>query len=247
MANFTGVKPLYYEMKNFLPMKTLCTIASALLFMVFNANSQDKLSRLLDHFTGIVVKNGVLVQLVKSDKEMAEIKVQEIETGDVITEISGGLLTIRYQAPILSKPKVMVKLYYKELLSISGSGQSEISSTSLMKQESLEVDLESGAKAYLDLDVNLLKSKVSEGAVISADGYAVKQEAFATTGATLSLFDLESDEINVKVTANGKAKLYVEKSLTAEASTGGYISYKGSPEVKTISTSIGGKIEKYTE
>jgi hypothetical protein len=234
-------------MKNFLPMKTLCAIASAFFFVAFNASSQDPVSRPLDHFTGIVVKNGVLVQLVKSDKETAEIRVQEIETSDVITEISGGVLTIRYQAPILSKPKVMVKLYYKELLNISASGQSEISSTSLMKQESLEVDLESGAKAYLDLDVNLLKSKVSEGAVISAEGYAVEQDAYATTGATLSLFDLESDEITVKVTANGKAKLYAEKSLTAEASTGGYVSYKGNPGVKTFSTSIGGKIEKYTE
>ncbi len=272
MANFTGVKSLIYEMKNSLlmkrslklyskifnpcrsvandyakHMKTLCTIVLAFIFLGFNANSQDTESRSLDHFTGIVVKNGVQVQLVKSDKEKAEIKVQEIETVNVITEISGGVLTIRYQAPILSKPKVMVKLYYNKLLGISASGQSEISSTSLMKQESLEVDLVSGAKAYLDLDVNFLKSRVSEGAVISADGYAVKQEAFATTGATLSLFDLESDEITVKVTANGKAKLYAEKSLTAEASTGGYISYKGNPEVKTFSTSIGGKIEKYAE
>jgi hypothetical protein len=228
-------------------MKTLFMIVSPLLLSLLSVSSQDNISRSLDHFTGIVVKNGILVQLVKSDREMAEIRVQEIKTSDVITEISGGVLTLRYQAPILAKPKVMVKLYYKELASMWASGQSEISSTSLMKQDSLLVDLETGAKAYLDLDVKLLISKVSEGAVISAEGYAVKQDAFATTGATLSLFDLESDEVVVKVTANGKAKLYAEKSLTADASTGGYISYKGKPPVKSFSTSIGGKIEEYAE
>lgn len=222
-------------------------ITAALILSFLSVHSQDNVSRSLDHFTGIVVKNGILVQLVKSDREMAEIRVQEIETGDVITELSGGVLTLRYQAPILAKPKVMVKLYFKELASVKASGQSEISSTSLMKQDSMEVDLESGAKAYLDLDVKFLKSKVSEGAVISADGYAVKQDAFATTGATLSLFDLESDEVVVKVTANGKAKLYAEESLTADASTGGYISYKGNPSVRSFSTSIGGKIEAYAE
>ena len=228
-------------------MKTLLIIFSVLLFSAVNAVSQNTVTRPLDHFTEIQVKNGILVQLVKAEKEYAEIKVQEIETSDVITEISSGMLVIRYQATAFTKAKVMVKLYYKELSSVLASGQSEITSTSLMKQDSLVVDLETGAKAYLDLDVKFLKSRVSEGAVISADGYAVMQDAYATTGATLSLFDLESDNITVKVTTNGKAKLYVEKNLTADASTGGYISYKGNPAVKNFKTSMGGKIEQYAE
>jgi len=228
-------------------MQTLLIIVSVFLFSAVNAVSQNTVTRTLDHFTGIEVKNGILVQLVKAEKEYADIKVQEIETSDVITGISNGMLVIRYQATSFTKAKVMVKLYYKELVSVSASGQSEVTSTSLMKQDSLYVDLETGAKAYLDLDVKFLKSRVSEGAVISADGYAVSQDAYATTGATLSLFELESDDITVKVTTNGKAKLYVEKNLTADASTGGYISYKGNPAVKNFKTSIGGKIEQYTE
>lgn len=228
-------------------MQKLLLITSIFLFAAASVVSQNTATRALDHFTGIEVKNGILVQLAKAEKEYAELKVQEIEVGDVITEISDGLLVIRYQAPALTKAKVMVKLYYKDLVSISGSGQSEITSAALMKQDSLMVNLETGAGAYLDLDVQFLKSKVSEGAVISAEGYAVRQDAYAVTGATLSLFDLESDDIKVKVTTNGKAKLYVEKSLTAEASTGGYISYKGNPAVKNFKTSIGGKIEQYSE
>ncbi len=226
-------------------MQKLFVLVTFFLFTAASVVGQDAATRDLDHFTGILVKNGILVQLVKAEKEHAEIKVQEIEVSDVITEISDGLLVIRYHAPGFAKPKVMVKLYYRELVSIMGSGQSEVSTVSLMKQDSLTVDLETGAKVYLDLDVKYLKSSVTEGAVISAEGYAVKQDAFAATGATLSLFDLESDEIKVKVTTNGKAKLNVEKTLTAEASTGSYISYKGNPEVKNFKTSIGGKIEQY--
>jgi hypothetical protein len=220
-------------------------IVSVIILTAATAVSQKTATRALDHFTGIEVKNGIMIQLVKADKEFAELKVHEIEADDVTTEISDGVLVFRYQAPAFSKAKVMIKLYYKELLSVMASGQSEISSTSLMKQDSLTVDLETGAKAYLDLDVLFLKSKVSEGALLSAEGYAVTQDAYAVTGAALSLFDLESDDIRVKVTTNGKAKLYAEKSLTAEASTGGFISYKGDPEVKNFKTSIGGKIEKY--
>lgn len=205
------------------------------------------MTRSLGHFTKIEVKNGILVQLIKGDREAVLIKVQEIPINDVITEISDGLLTVRYQAPLFSKSKVMVNIYYRELKSVSASGKSEVTSTSLMKQDSLNVYLEGGARAYLDLDVRYLKSHVTEGALISADGYAVKQDAYATLGATLSLFDLESDVVNVKVTANGKAKLNVDKILNADASTGGYISYKGKPAVKDFSSSIGGKVEPYSE
>ena len=226
-------------------MKTLLIIFSVVLFSALDAVSQKTATKTLDHFTGIQVKNGILVQLVKADREYAEMKVQEIEPSDVIAEITNGLLVLRYQGTAFTKAKVMINVYYKELLSIMASGQSEVTSTSLMKQDSLVVDLETGAKAYLDLDVKFLKSSVSEGAVLSAEGYAVRQDAYAATGASLSLFDLESDDIAVKVTTNGKAKLYVEKNLSADASTGGYISYKGDPAVKNFKTSIGGKIEQY--
>lgn len=224
-------------------MKTLIILAFSLLYSGILIKSQDTVTRALEPFSKIEVKNGILVQLIRSDKESAEIKTQEILPSQVITELRNGVLTLRTEKSPLSKSKVMVNLFYKELLSIKASGKSEISSTRLMKQDTLIIDLESGAQAYIDIDVKYLKSDAIEGAVISAEGYAVKQEANISTGATLSLFDVESDEIIIKVTANGKAKINVEKSLTANVSTGAYISYKGNPSIKNINTSVGGKVE----
>ena len=228
-------------------MKSLCILVAGLIITSSISKGQNNVVRALDHFSKIEVKNGILVQLIKSDKESADIKTQEIQPSQVITEIKDGMLIFRTDKPPFTKSKVMVKLYYKNVVLINGSGKSEISSSSLIKQDSLSIDLDSGAKAYLSLDIKYLKSELTEGALIAADGYAVKQDASVSTGATLSAFDLESDEIAIKVSANGKAKINVEKNLSADVSTGGYVSYKGNPAVKDINTSIGGKVEKYTE
>ncbi|MFO7657298.1 MAG: head GIN domain-containing protein [Bacteroidales bacterium] len=228
-------------------MKNLFTLAIALVLMPITAPGQNAHTRNLSAFDKIEVKNGILVQLVKADIESAEITAQGTTPDNVLTEVTGGVLTLRLDKTSFSKMKVMVKLFYKEIASINGSGRSEISTSGLMKQDSLAIDLESGAKGYLDIDIKFLRSRLTEGALIAADGYAVRQEATVATGATLSVFDVESDEINIKVSSNAKAKIQVENTLDADVSTGGYLSYKGNPALKNINTSVGGKVEQYQE
>jgi len=46
---------------------------------------------------------------------------------------------------------------------------------------------------------------------------------------TLSAFNLKSEKIKVKASSGGKAKVYTTEELDAEASSNGYISYKGNP------------------
>jgi hypothetical protein len=196
------------------------------------------------NFSKIEIRNGILVELIPSDKESVKV-ISEFDLSKIITEIKDSTLIIRNENK--KKGKTAIEIYYTGINEIAGFNRSEISASSLMKQDSLIVLLESGAKAYLELDVKLLRSKLNEGSVLTAQGYAVVQDAYSTTGATLSLFDLESDEVTIKITGNGKAKINVEQSLTADVSSGGYLSYKGKPQKWDTKTSLGGKIEEYTE
>ncbi len=228
-------------------MKTIIIFLLSIYSISF-AIAQNESKRDLGNFNKLKVEDGILVQLVKSDKESIEITTQEIETSKVISEMKdGGKLILRVDVPPLTKYKVMVKLYYTEINGIEASSGSEISTNSLMKQDSLSIKLISGAKAYLDLDIKHLSSKVIEGGVLSAEGYAVKSDGYTATSGTLSLFELESEEVVVKAVTGGKIKINVEKSLIAHATSGGYIAYKGNPGKKDIKSGIGGKIEQYTE
>lgn len=220
---------------------TISTLS--LLFYFITSFSQKNEVRETVAFSKIEVRNGILVQLTKSDKPSVKITT-EANLSDVITEVKDGKLILRIEK---GKKNTSVEVFYTNIIEIEGYAKSEISTSSLIKQDSLIVILETGAKAYLDLDVKKLTSKLTEGAVLTAEGYSIYQDAYATTGATLSLYDLESEEITIKVTGNGKAKINVAKSLNAEATSGGYISYKGKPAKWDNKTNLGGKIEEFSE
>ena len=222
-------------------------LSLGILFFCMGLKAQEKDTRTLEPFNKVEIKNGIIAELVKSDKEAVDIQAKDIDISRVLSKVKDGILEISLEAPPLTKYQVSARIFYKKVNEISGSSQSEISSSSLMKQDSLTVDLVTGAKAYLDLDVQYLKCRATEGAILTAEGYAVNQDAYSSTGGTLSLFDLESDVIKIKATANGKAKINVDKLLNAESSTGASILYKGDAEKIEKKTSIGGKIEKYGE
>lgn len=215
-------------------------------FIFFLANlsgfPQKNEVRDIGDFYKLEVRNGILVQLVKSDKPSVKIST-DANLSDITTEVKDGKLIIKS----IEKSNTSVEVFYTTITEIEGYNKSEISNSSLIKQDSLSVILETGANAYFDLDVKHLTSKITEGAVLTARGYAVTQDAYATTGATLSLFELESENVKVKATGNGKAKVYAENSLIAEASSRGYISYKGNPKTQDTKTNLGGKIEEYSE
>ena len=209
--------------------------------------SQESEIRLLEPFNKIDVEDKILVQLVKSDEESLEVKAQGIDLQRVMSTVTDNILKMYIQVPPYKYGKVNIILKFKKLNEIRVSGVAEVSSASLLKMDTLFVNLRSGGKAYLDLDIQHLESKIAEGALLSAEGYAVSQNAYVTTSGTLSAFKLESDIVNVKAVSTGKVKIYVEKEFTGLASTKGYIGYKGEPVKIDKKVYTGGEIVKFEE
>jgi len=208
--------------------KTLI-LSLAFLSVTHAISAQTSADRKLEAFRKIVVGDKVIVQLVKADQESAQIKVQGIDATAVRTEVSDNTLNISVVGEPFTRKKVIVTLNYVDINSIAVNNGAEVSTSSLFKTDTLNVDLKSGGMLYLDADIGCLISKITEGALLNAEGYATVQEATVSTTGTLSAFELESDRITVKATTGGKAKIFVEEELDAEASTKGFISYKGNP------------------
>jgi len=208
------------------------------------AVAQKDETRSLAPFTKIDISDKVLVQLVKAEEESMEIKAQRTEAARVLTDVTDNTLKIRIEVPPQNYGKVNIILKYRQIDEIKVSNMAEVSSASLINTDTLHVNLKSGGKAYLDLDIKHLDSRITEGAVLSAEGYAVSQTAFVATSGALSVFNLESDIVEVKAVTGGIAKVYADKSLVADSQTGGYISYKGDPAEAIINRGTGGKIVK---
>jgi hypothetical protein len=207
--------------------------------------AQEPITRDLSSFSKLTVGDRIIVRLVKSSKESALIQAQGIDASAVKTEVSGNALDISIYGKPFTKKKVTITLNYVKLTSIMVNGGAEVSTSSLFKTDTLFVDLKSGGILYLDADIEYLSSKIIEGAILSAEGYATKQDVVVATSGTLSAFELESEIIKVKASSGGKAKINVETELDAEASSNGFISYKGSPSKINRIVNAGGTISVY--
>jgi hypothetical protein len=159
--------------------------------------------------------------------------------------VIGDVLQISIYGEPFTKKKVMVTLNFVTLKSITVTGGADVTTTSLLKIPELEVDLKSGGMLYIDADIETLRGKLSEGALLTAEGYATNMDMTVSTTATLSAYELECEKISIRTSSGGKAKISVESELNADASTRGFISYKGNPSKITRNAVSGGTIEPY--
>ena len=212
-----------------------------------SAAAQSPVQRDLNPFSELNVGDRIIVRLVKAEKEYALIQVQGIDESSVKTEIKGNQLEISVYGEPFTKKKVMLTLYYVNLNAITVTGGADVTTTSLFKANELTVDLKSGGMLYLDADVENLRGKIVEGALLTAEGYATNMEMTVSTTATLSAYDLECEKVMIKASAGGKAKVNVESELNAEAASKGFISYKGSPSKISRNAISGGTISIYEQ
>jgi hypothetical protein len=207
--------------------------------------AQAPVTRKLGSFERLVAGDKIIVKLVKADAESAEIRVQGIDASAVKTELDGKTLRLSVVGEPFTKKKVMVTINFTRLSHIEVNNGAEVTTATLFKSDSLQVDLKSGGMLYLDADIKKLSGRIIEGGLLTAEGYADDLVMNVTSTGTLSAFDLECDRAWIKTSTGGKAKINVAEELNAEALSKGYISFKGEPGKITRNSSSGGTITVY--
>ncbi|MBN2350387.1 MAG: DUF2807 domain-containing protein [Bacteroidales bacterium] len=228
-------------------MKKLRIISLFIIFLSASAFAQKTKEIKLNPFHSISVTDNVMVQLIKGTEESIKLSFESIEADKISTTVINGILSIKLQSPVLKDVKVRATLTYKNIKNLAVSSLAEVSADKLFQADSLFLNLKSGGKIYISLDVKYLTASITENALVSADGYADVQNISVTTSGTFSGYELEGEKVMVKATTGGKAKINVEKELQASVTTKGYVSYKGNPSKKNLDAKLGGLIEAYKE
>ncbi|MBN1117091.1 MAG: DUF2807 domain-containing protein [Bacteroidales bacterium] len=196
-------------------------------------------------FLHLEVFDGIIVTLERGDEfELCEGTDTKLE--DLNITLTDSILRIRKKAGVDYKGDPKIRIIYIDLQSIKGFGKADIDTRNLVRVDSLNVSLKSGALLFANLDIDYLEADVSEGCVLTAKGYADEQNLTANIKGTISAFELEGKNAKVKATSGGIIKINITENLEANASTGGYINYKGSP-ILDEKTSLGGKVVKDSE
>lgn len=190
----------------------------------------------------IAIYDEIELTLHRSDSTYLALKESNVASESLDFKVDAGKLVLRIAPNARSGAKVSADLYFKNLNSIEVFGQASVITSNLITNDSLKLVLKSGSSATIDMDGKYLEALIIEGSIAVISGYAVEQKIEVRTNGTFSGFRLEGTTGSVEVYTTGKAKINIEKELSAKAISKGYIGYKGNPRFTEKKTSVGGEI-----
>ncbi len=225
-------------------MKHLVFISLFTFVAALSSVAQDKVptqARETVSFDKIKTSKGINVTLVEGKKEAIEVRITSGNFEDVITEVVNKELIIKMKTKIYKNMAVQVYVTYKTLRSVDAGSGSTIDSDNTIFGDKLLLSVGADAVIELDVDVNTIEASATAGRILLS-GTCKNQNVTTSTGGKYFAYTLESQNVVAKTSVGGQIEVNVKGSLTASASTGGNIDYKGNPTKIDRKESMGGKI-----
>lgn len=207
-------------------------------------------TRDLNSFNKIRVSGGIKVTLIKSSDSKADIDIKRGDYDDLITQVKGDVLTIKFKSKMLNwgnnNGKADIDLYYSTLESIDASAGCTIRGKDRIITDDMDIDVSSGSSVSVEVETRDLTVDVSSGATCSLSGSTNDQEVDVSSGASYRGREMSSKYTNVDVSSGSSATVWATEMLVADASSGASVRYKGNPKKKDLDSGkwSGGSIKK---
>ena len=225
-------------------MRNLLILSSLFVFAVFQSGAQDVVTanRALGPFHSINVASGIDAELVLSKEESIEIELKGAESGQMITEVEDGILSVRMRTGSYKNATLKVRIHFKELKGIEATGRAEVWSQEDLYEDNLDIKLFNGGATRLTLYCDNLSVNLSQGSILTLRGEGKEADLKVNTNATYNGYEFKCENVIVNATSTGKAKVSVSNTLTASASTGGFVGFVGNPKRVERNVSLRGEI-----
>lgn len=198
--------------------------------------------RTLIGFTEIEARGNLVIHLEQSDNNAVTIETDDNLIEFIETRVRRGRLQIRITEPVHSNSRINLYVQFEDLYDIEGNAGSHFISKSGIQGEVLTKDLSSGAKSTMSLFYDELNLKLKSGAFSKLSGMVPNFSVEASSGSILDGRQLTTEVCDARSKSGAEITVYVTESLTANASSGGFINYFGNPSHKSWNTSSGGQI-----
>lgn len=201
-------------------------------------------------FTAISVSSGIELFLTQGNEESLAVSANDKKYLDRLkTEVVNGTLKIYYDNNGItwkSGEKKNLKAYVscKTLDKLSASAGSEVNVNGTINSGKFNLEVSSGADFEGRLQVTELLTEVSSGASVTISGKADKLKVAASSGAEFKGYDLTVEYCDAKASSGAGVTVTINKELSAIASSGADIKYKGSALIRDIKTSGGGAVKR---
>lgn len=216
-------------------MKKILLFAS-IIFLGLSAHAQKTVAesnaqkRAVKSFHSIDVSSGIKVLLTQGDKEELAVAAGDPAYLEYIeTTVKDGVLKITRNQDWKfwnqwKNWKVTVYLSYKDLKLIKANSGAHISGSNL---------------SFNNLEVNM-----SSGAYAELEGTTTDLSVEASSGAMFKGYNLTTTKCLAESSSGGGVQVNVSKELSARASSGGSIRYKGEGLIRDIKVGSGGTVKR---
>jgi len=214
----------------------------AIFLISIGAIAQKEIVKEIGGFHTLKVFDLIEVNLIKSNTNQVVIKGQDV--GDVKVLNENGKLKIRMVLDNrFNGEQTFVEVHYTDINVIDANEGSIIVSNELIKQNTIELKAQEGARIRVGLDVNHSKIKSTSGAVITASGTSKSQEINLTAGGVFEGRELNTLDATIKITAAGEAEVNVSNQVDVSVIAGGDVYIYGDPETVNKKTFAGGRVK----
>jgi hypothetical protein len=231
-------------------MKQLLTTVA--LFFSAMVMAQTKQTRTVADFNGISSATGITVEITQGDENKVVVSSSKDDLIDNLkTEVDkNGVLKIFYKNKErgwnnnnFRNVKLNAYVTFKNINKLVASSGSSLTATNKVKSDALSIDVSSGASLDAAIQTTDCNISISSGSSTKMSGTAANVKISASSGSTFKAADLVAENCNATASSGAEIKIGVSKKLSASASSGGSIRYKGNPEVEKKAVSSGGEVK----
>ena len=193
-------------------------------------------------FSTIETSRGLDVVITQGNTESVTVEADENLQDLIVTEVKGDVLKITTTKNIGWSATKKVFVTFDDLSKITTDSGSDVSSENTLDLDNLKIDVSSGSHLKLTLNAENLECSTSSGGNLTLSGKANSIKASANSGSDISASNLETQIAIVHANSGANVSINTSKELTAEANSGGNISYYGNPDIVNNNKSLSGSV-----
>ncbi len=216
-------------------------------------NDANAEKRNVTGFHGVDVGGGIDLYITQGNEEAVAVSASDVKYRDRIrTEVKNGVLKIWYDyngkfrlEPGPRRMKAYVSC--KELDILVGSGGSDVWVEGSIKTGKLDMEISGGSDFHGKIEAKTLKVNASGGSDVNISGSASNLTLEASGGSDFKGYDLSTDTCDIEASGGSDVYITVNKEMTADASGGSDIRYKGAGLIREIKSSGSSDIKRVSK
>lgn len=217
--------------------------------VVYDENAE---MRTVGSFSGIEVSGAISLYLSQgSEAGIAVSAGEEKYNSKIKTEVINGVLRISVDGGIWngfnwSNKKLKAYVTIVDLNKLEVSGASYLNITGALKVNTLNIEVSGASELKGIINAQNLHVDLSGASVVRVSGTATDANIEASGASRLIGYELSVDNCKVSTSGASGVRLTVNKQISANASGGSTVYYKGPAEIKMLNSSGGASIKNKT-